>query len=214
MLRSVISVSALMLILSAACADGTPSLRDWGLECAGCPTVFLDGQKPGTVGGQGSIRRDIDLRILGCTKERTTLHKQFLFDTPAGEYVAAVIFMPRTPQWEDKRTCFEMIGQYEGIAEFERMSYGGSIHAGGKSIGSLKVYRVSQWVEIPDTREILRADYPTPTVAPTLISSSLAGSTPTPDREEAQFAAQLTKIAPTIAAVATFARRQSRGRAT
>ena len=95
MLRFAAPVFILALVLSAACAGGTSSPQDWELDCTDCPIVFLDGQEPELVGGQG-LEPDIDLRILGCTEEQTTLHKQFLFDSREG-YVAAVIFTPLAP---------------------------------------------------------------------------------------------------------------------
>ena len=109
-----------------------------------------------------------DLRILGCTEEQTTLRKQFLFDTAEGQYVAAVIFIPLAPRWEGRRTCFEMVGEYEGREEFELKNiWRGTVMGAGESIGSLEVYRVTRWVEIPFTREIRRENYPLPEPTPT-----------------------------------------------
>ena len=88
---------------------------------------------------------------------------------------------PFAPRWDDKRTCFEMVGEYEGREEFERKNiWRGVVMSTGKSIGSLPVYRVSQWAEIPGTREIRRETYPVPTPTPTPEPTATPTITPSP----------------------------------
>ena len=215
------TVAALVMLAAGCAANDTPI--EWQLDCPGCPVVFLDGQEPEIVGGQ-MLEMDVDLRILGCTEEQTTLHKQFVFDA-AEEYVAAVIFTPRIPPWEDKRTCFEMVGRYDGEQEFERKRFiGPGGLPVGSSIGSLKVYRVSDWAEIDGAKEIQRLDYqvlvPSPTPEPTISAEQEPTSIPMPttasavaqvqststsSRDERRFAAQQTRAAPTRAVIPTLA---------
>ena len=76
-----------------------------------------------------------------------------------------------------------MVGKYDGRAKFGRpMSWsleGGRVGAvkPGEDIGSLRVYRVSQWAEIPGAREIRRETYSA--LVPTPIPGSPVPPTPT-----------------------------------
>ena len=164
-------------------ATSTPP-PEWQLDCPGCPVVFLDGQEPGVVGaGSGTfahIPRAADVRILGCAEERAAVHSQLVFKTLSDEYVAVVTFRAPRPRWEDRLTCFEMVGRYTGTSEFVRGSglpyYLQPTPSPEDSVGRLEEFNVTKWAVIPESgRGSWRETYPMPTPTPR------PATTPTPE---------------------------------
>ena len=183
-----------------------PVISSWQLDCPNCPVVLLDAEGP-EVFWASSLQKETTVRIVGCTDLQTSLHRQFLFSSPDGEYTGVVLFGLRHPKPSGRLECFEMVGQYQGTKRFsldtralrrldrsqanpilvsttEAQRFLGPVW---DDLGPLGEFSVTEWVALPPTADTATAraylnsiPTPVPTMTPEPTPTVVPPPTATP----------------------------------